>query len=142
MKTLIEPYLNLGGRCDEAVAFYQSKLGAVLEMRMTFGESPEAPPMPLPDGWADKVMHCSFLIGESRVMASDGCGAEPETIQGVSLSLTLPDESSARQAFTDLAENGEVFMPIGPTFWSPCFGMVQDAYGVRWMVTVPPTSVS
>jgi PhnB protein len=27
-------------------------------------------------------------------------------------------------------------MPIGKTFWSPCFGMVTDRFGVGWMVTV------
>jgi PhnB protein len=27
-------------------------------------------------------------------------------------------------------------MPIGPTFWSPCFGMVTDRFGVHWMITV------
>lgn len=27
-------------------------------------------------------------------------------------------------------------MPLGETFWSPCFGMVQDKFGVLWMITV------
>jgi PhnB protein len=27
-------------------------------------------------------------------------------------------------------------MPLGKTFWSPCFGMVTDRFGVGWMVTV------
>jgi PhnB protein len=29
-----------------------------------------------------------------------------------------------------------VQMPLGQTFWSPCFGMVVDRYGVEWMVSV------
>jgi PhnB protein len=29
-------------------------------------------------------------------------------------------------------------MPLGKTFWSPCFGMVADRFGVGWMVTVAP----
>jgi len=28
-------------------------------------------------------------------------------------------------------------MPLGPTFFSPSFGMVQDRFGVGWMVIVP-----
>ena len=28
-------------------------------------------------------------------------------------------------------------MPIGKTFWSPCFGMVTDRFGLGWMVTIP-----
>jgi PhnB protein len=27
-------------------------------------------------------------------------------------------------------------MPLGKTFWSLCFGMVTDRFGVGWMVTV------
>jgi PhnB protein len=27
-------------------------------------------------------------------------------------------------------------MPLGKTFWSPCFGMVTDRFGVQWMVGV------
>jgi len=28
-------------------------------------------------------------------------------------------------------------MPLTKTFWSPRFGMVQDRFGVGWMVSVP-----
>jgi PhnB protein len=27
-------------------------------------------------------------------------------------------------------------MPLGKTFFSPCFGMVTDRFGVAWMVIV------
>jgi PhnB protein len=27
-------------------------------------------------------------------------------------------------------------MPIEKTFWSPCFGMCTDKFGVNWMVGV------
>jgi len=36
-----------------------------------------------------------------------------------------------------LAEGGSVQMPLGKTFWSPCFGMVADKFNVVWMVMVP-----
>jgi PhnB protein len=29
---------------------------------------------------------------------------------------------------------GRVLMPLGPTFFSPCYGMLVDRYGVQWMV--------
>jgi len=29
-----------------------------------------------------------------------------------------------------------VQMPPTKTFWSPCFGMLTDRFGVEWMVTV------
>ena len=33
-----------------------------------------------------------------------------------------------------LAAGGSVFMPMGTTFRSPCFGMCSDRFGVHWMV--------
>ena len=134
--TFIQPYLFFGGRCDEAITFYQTALGAKVEMIMRFKESPEPPPpgmMPL--NWGEKVMHASFAIGAARIMASDGCG-EANGFSGFSLSLSLPDEAAAQRVFAALAEGGTVGMPLGKTFWSPCFGMVTDRFGVAWMVTV------
>ncbi|GAA5482722.1 VOC family protein [Haloferula sargassicola] len=135
----IEPYLMFSGRCQEALEFYKSALHAEIGMVMRFRESPDQPPMPLPEEWNDKVMHSEFTIGESRIMASDGCPSAMEPIQGVMLSLTMPDEAAAKLTFATLVDGGEVLMPIGETFWSPCFGMVKDKFGVGWMITVPET---
>ena len=134
--TFIQPYLFFGGRCDEAITFYQTALGAKVEMIMRFKESPEPPPPGMmPPNWGEKVMHASFSIGAARIMASDGCG-EANGFSGFSLSLSLPDEAAAQRVFAALAEGGTVGMPLGKTFWSPCFGMVTDRFGVAWMVTV------
>jgi PhnB protein len=133
---LVQPYLFFGGRCEEAIEFYRTALGAKLEMLMRFQESPEPPPPGMtPPGWDQKIMHASFRIGDSLIMASDGCG-KSGTFGGFSLSITLPGEAEARRVFTVLAEGGEVGMPLGKTFWSPCFGMVTDRFGLAWMVTV------
>lgn len=133
---MVQPYLFFGGRCEEAVAFYRIALGAQMEMLMRFKESPEPlPPGMVPPDWGEKVMHLSFTVGRSRVMASDGCG-ESNGFNGFSLSLAVPEESEAHRAFTALSDGGKVEMPLGKTFWSPCFGMVTDRFGVAWMIIV------
>lgn len=132
---LVQPYLFFGGRCEEAVEFYRTAIGAEVEMLMRYKESPEAPPPGMvPEGWDEKVMHTSFRVGETTVMASDGC--ETSKFEGFSLSLTVPDEGAADRAFAALSEGGTVTMPLGPTFWSPKFGMLTDRFGLGWMVTV------
>jgi PhnB protein len=71
-------------------------------------------------------------------MASDGsCSGQP-AFQGFSLSLNLTRQAEAERLFNALADGGEVQMPLGPTFWSPCFGMVTDRFGVAWMVNMEP----
>ena len=130
----IDPYLFLNGRADEAIAFYQDALGAELAMRMSFGESPEKSPMPLPPGWDKKVMHAALKVGDTHLMLSDADCADDAQLKGFRLSLDCDDEASARRAFDRLADGGQVQMPLGKTFWSPLFGMLTDKFGIGWMV--------
>ena len=134
--TLIQPYLFFGGRCDEALEFYKNALGAEVDFLMRYKESPD--PMPagmLPAGFENKVMHVTFRIAGNLLMASDGCH-EGAKFDGFSLSLAVPTEAEANRAFTALAAGGEVKMPLTKTFWSPCFGMLTDRFGVGWMVSI------
>ena len=115
----IQPYLFLDGRCEEAIEFYRRTLGAEVVMLMRFKDSPEPhPPGMVPPGSENKVMHSSFRIGETTVMASDGnCKGEP-TFQGFSLSLTVVNEGEAKRLFNALGNGGQVQMPLAKTFFS------------------------
>jgi PhnB protein len=134
--TCVQPYLFFNGRCEEALAFYGTALGAKVDFLMRYQESPEPmPPGRLPAGFENKVMHATFHIGGTTLMASDGC-EEGARFEGFSLSLALPTEAEVNRAFAALAEGGKVGMPLTRTFWSPCFGMLTDRFGVGWMVTI------
>mgnify|MGYP003383732726 FL=1 len=131
----IEPYLFFNGRCDEAIAFYRDALGAEVQMLMRFRENPDPPPPGmLPPDWGDKVMHASLRIGDATLIASDAMCSDSARFSGVTLSLAVPDSAAAHKAFDALAVGGTVTMPIARTFWSPCFGMLNDRFGVAWMV--------
>lgn len=132
----IQPYLFFDGRCEEALEFYRSALGAEVTMLTRFKDSPE--PSMCPPAAGDKVMHTSFRIGETTVMASDGrCEGQP-SFQGFALSLTTAGETESERLFAALANGGHVQMPLAKTFFSPSFGMVADRFGVSWMVYVAP----
>ncbi|HWA09814.1 MAG TPA: VOC family protein [Opitutaceae bacterium] len=134
--TFVQSYLFFNGRCEEALEFYRTALGAKIDFMMRFNESPEAPkPGMLPAGFEKKVMHASFHIGETTLMASDGNETSPR-FEGFSLSLSVATAAEAERAFKALAEGGKIGMPLGKTFWSPCFGMLTDRFGIGWMVTV------
>jgi PhnB protein len=137
---LVEPYLFFGGRCEEALEFYRTALGAQVEMMMRFKESPAPmPPGSVPAGFENKIMHASFRIGGSRLMASDG-NEQGAKFEGVSLSLAVPTDAEADRAFAALGKGGKVGMPLAKTFWSSKFGMLTDRFGVAWMVSVAPKS--
>ena len=134
---LIQSYLFFDGRCEEALEFYRAKLGAEVTMLMRFKDSPE-PQQPgmVPPGSENKVMHSSFRIGETTLMASDGrCLGKPN-FQGFALSLTVGNDAEAERTFAALGDGGQVQMPLTKTFFSSRFGMVADRFGVSWMVLV------
>jgi PhnB protein len=136
---IIQPYVFFNGHCEEAVGFYKKALGAEVEMMMRYKESPEPPPPGMiPPGFENKIMHTSFRVGQTTVMASDGCSAGKPAFEGFSLSLATPSEAEADRAFAALSDGGKVKMPLGKTFWSPRFGMVEDRFGIGWMVSVIP----
>jgi PhnB protein len=135
----VQPYLNFDGRCEEAVEFYRKALGAEVEMLMRFKDSPEPPAVGMvAPGSENKVLHTSFRIGESTIMASDCHAGGKTTFQGFSLSITVPKEADADRLFNALADSGKVQMPLGKTFFSPRFGVVVDRFGVSWMIYVTP----
>ena len=135
--TAITPYLFFGGRCEEAIGFYRTALGAEVEMLMRFDESPDAPPPGMvPPGFEKKVMHASLRVRGISLMMSDGCDTVAK-FEGFRLALSVPSEAEAKQSFDALAAGGSVQMPLTKTFWSPCYGMVTDRFGLGWMVMVP-----
>jgi len=134
-------FLNFEGRCEEAITFYQSALGIQVDTLMRFKDAPPAPASnDCPSGDPAKIMHCSFRIGSTMVMASDcQCSGKP-SFAGVSLALEVPDEADAARCFNALSEGGTVHMPLAKTFWSPSFGVVADKFGVCWMISTAPQS--
>ena len=135
---IIQAYLNFDGKCEEAIEFYKKALGAEVNFLMRFKDSPEPPAPGCGPADANKVMHASFRIGDTVLMASDGRAAGKTSFQGISLSLTVPTEAEADKAFNALANGGQVQMPLAKTFFSARFGMVADKFGVSWMVLVTP----
>ena len=133
----IQPYLFFDGRCDEAIEFYQSALGAEVTQLLRFKDCPEPQASPTPAN-ADKVMHASLRIGDATVLMSDGrCLGQP-SFQGFGLALSPPDAVAAERLFGALSAGGQVQMPLAKTFFASSFGMVADRFGVSWMIVVAP----
>lgn len=132
----IQPYVFFDGSCEQALAFYQSALGAKVEMLMRYKESPEPPPPGSAPHDGEKIMYAAARIGETLLQASDSPPGHHKGMNGFSLSLNVKSEGEARKCFDALAAGGSVFMPLGKTFFSPAFGMLTDRFGVQWMVVM------
>lgn len=129
----LNPYLSFDGQCEAAFKFYQRCLGGKPNGTMTWGESPMADEVS-PE-WHKKVMHTSLLIGDRDLMGSDNPPEQYEKPQGFAVSVSIDDPAEAERAFKALSENGTVTMPFQQTFWTACFGMLVDQFGIPWMVS-------
>ncbi len=87
-------------------------------------------------GSENKIMHSSFKVGDTVLMASDGMNSGPLEFKGISLTLNPKTEAECERLFNALAAGGQVFQPLIKTFFSPKFGVVTDKFGVNWMVLV------
>lgn len=128
----VQPYVFFDGRCEEALEFYKKALGAEVTMMMRHTESPEGDV----HGLGDKVMHAYFTVGGTGIMASDGYGKGNPKFEGFSLSITARSVADAERLFAALSDGGKVTQPLIETFFSPRFGMVNDRFGISWMIVI------
>ena len=115
----VEPYVYFQGRCEEALDFYRSAVGADATVFARF---------------EDKVAHAVLHIGDTTVLASDGQGGGQAHFSGFSLSLTVSDDAEAERLFSALSDGGNVQVPLAPTPFASRLGLVADKFGVPWMV--------
>ena len=131
----VQAYLSFGGRCEEALAFYKTSIGAEVTSLMRWRDSPDTG-MKSPPGDEEKIMNAAFRIGETELMADDGMGDKHAEFKGMTLAIEVVDDAEAKRVFTALGEGGNVTMPLMKTFWTSSFGMLTDKFGVPWMVNV------
>jgi len=128
----LSPYLTFNGQCEAAFKFYEECLGGKIEAMFTYVGTPAEEHVP-PE-WRHKILHARLIVGDRVLM---GCDAPPERYkepEGFSVSLEIKDPADAERIFNALAENGSVEMPLQKTFWSACFGMAVDRFGIPWMI--------
>lgn len=133
----VGPYLFFDGECEEALAFYETAIGAQTTMKMRYAEAPPESPPP-PEVPRENIMHAEFSVAGSSIMASDGRDGAPGGVTAATSLMTF-DVDEARRWYDGLAEGGAPTMPFTEMFFSPGFGMVTDKFGITWMVmTLPP----
>lgn len=138
----INVYINFAGNCREAVEYYSQIFKTEKPQIMTFGEAPNDPSFHLPDEVKDLVMHTQLNIGGSNVMFSDTFPDYPFVVgNNISLAYMSNSESEVKAVFNALQEDGKVGMDLQETFWSKCYGIVVDKFGIEWQLSVENNNV-
>jgi PhnB protein len=131
--TRLNPYISFKDDAREAMEFYKSVFGGILDMT-TFKEG-GVPGDPEQD---DKIMHARLVTGGGMVfMAADTPkGMKYDSGKNVSMSLSGEDEAELTGFWKKLAVGADIEQPLEKAHWGDKFGMLTDKFGVRWMVDV------
>jgi PhnB protein len=128
----LNAYLNFGGNCEEAFRFYEKNLGGKITFMMRYADQPD--PKNIPPGTEKSVLYANMSIAGTELMGSDAPLDRFQPMRSVYLSLAVDSDAEAERIYGLLKEGGEVFMPMGETFFAFRFGMLRDRFGTSWMI--------
>ncbi|MCD7976361.1 MAG: VOC family protein [Tannerellaceae bacterium] len=130
----VDPYLTFNGNCEEAFNWYKQIFQTEFNSLVRYKEMPEGPAMS--EAEQDRIIYISMPISDYVYLTGADAteGMPVEVGKNVVLTLTLSDEGQMKQIFHDLAEAGEILMPIQQTFWADLYGMVTDQFGICWRI--------
>lgn len=128
----INPYLTLNGDCKQAMEFYAKCLRTQVAMMMTYADTPMAADAPA--NIRGRIAHARIVLGDQVLMASDAHTDEHVETKGMTVSLVVDAPAEADRVFEALSAGGKITMPIAETFWAQRFGMLEDKFGIPWMV--------
>lgn len=130
----IRPYLTFNGTCADAIDLYKRAFKTEVLQIMQFSDLPPQPEFQIPDAYKNRIIQATLKMGDDFIRLSD-CGPGHHLNDQNTEKLSIAVEASVdivQHAFTILAEEGTVGIPLAETFYSPCAGVVFDKLGVMW----------
>lgn len=125
----LNPYINFSNTAAQAIVLYERVLGAQI---VNVARAGDIPGMTVAADRKDRIMHAVLLLNGMPLMLSDAAKNVSEG-STVHVSLDFTELEEMMQKFTALADGGAVTVPLQETFWGAKFGMLTDAFGVRWI---------
>lgn len=134
---MIEVYLSLNGNGREVAQYYAELFETEAPYLMGTRDMPEEEQAQM--GGADILIYGNVKTFAGDIMLSDRMPGEPQIQPNDAVWITLShkDQSLIRRSFERLAKDGEILMPLEPTFFSPLYGQVRDKFGFCWMLMDP-----
>lgn len=129
----INVYINFNGNTKDAVNFYAKVFKSEIPEMMTYASGPQDPNFQLPPEAENLIMHANLKVYDSNIMFADSFPGMTYTLGNhMSVMVGLSDLDEIRRAFDELSVGGQILMPLQETFWSKCYGQVQDQFGIAW----------
>ncbi|WP_342549265.1 VOC family protein [Paenibacillus sp. FSL P2-0089] len=130
---MIVPAIHLPGNCKEAIEFYQQVFDVTDVCIDYFRNAPPDPSFPVSEDIHDHVMHSEITICGSRLNMSD---TQEKLAAGnmICLNVFFKSGDEVCQVFQRLKEGGKVVVELGPQFFSPMYGSIEDKFGLKWQL--------
>lgn len=133
-------YLTFNGNCEEAFNFYKAAFEAKISYMGRYKDmsAEDSGKMKVRAGDEEKIMHVTLPVSNETMLM--GCDAGGEWASGYSqgnnfsISVNTGSKQEAERIFKGLSNGGTITMPLGKTFWSECFGVLTDKFGISWMI--------
>lgn len=125
-------HLNFRGQARDALAFYQSAFGGDIMLLTHAQIYPEFAP--------DEADLVAFGQVQSpagfAIMAFDVPASRPYSPGESALFVSVRGNDAAELTdyWTRLADSATIIQPLGPSGWSPLYGMLKDRFGITWVL--------
>ena len=127
-------HLHFNGQCQDAFEYYERLSIGTIGTMLTYSNSPMK--NSVPSNWSNKVVHANINVNGGEISGSDVQLKEYEPPKGFNVLFSTNDELKVKPIFEGLSINGTILLPLQKTFWSPCYGIVIDQYGIPWKINL------
>ena len=126
------PLVMFDGDCEEAFLFYQRVFDGSLRL-LRYSEAPllEQPAVAL----NNKIMMAQLTVDGQELLGCDTSETMHQPQQGMLVSWQGETEAQVQEIFALLSEGGMIRKPLDYTFWTPLYGVVEDRFGMVWMLS-------
>jgi PhnB protein len=132
---MITPHLKFDGKTEQAFSFYKAALGGEFISVQRFGDTPHGAGMSAED--QKKIMYMSLKTDKGIIAGNDHLdmmGGPFKEGNNFSLAIQAASKTEADKLFKNLSEGGMVIVPMADVPWGAYFGMLNDKFGVQWMI--------
>ncbi len=133
----VSVFINFNGNCREAVEFYKNVFGCDEPKFMTYGDMPPNQDFPaLSDEQKKLILYTELKISDSVIMLSDTTPFM-HFVEGNNVNITVSskDMDQLKTWFERMKDGAAVHMELQKTFWSDCYGMLVDKFGIPWQLS-------
>jgi PhnB protein len=124
-------HIDFNGQCEEAFRFYAEHLGGRIGTMLKVKDSPVPAKF---ESHGEQIVHANICIDGVELAGADVDPDRYAKPAGFYVLIGVDSEDKVKLFFNALQTGGQVVLAPQRTFWSPCYAIVIDRFGVPWKI--------